>query len=308
MFRRTFSSALIFAAMSAAAGQALAQTPVATPAAPLAVAPTSNLAPELAALRETFAAGVPAKYQVVLTPELQAAQDAAIRSYPEVQALTAPEFLVVVNRHAKAQSLSVVLTDGKTIEYIGSAKVSTGDLKRKKHFHTPIGLFENKREFGNYRAEGTKNENGIRGYGKKGMRVFDFGWQESVGSWGRGDPAQIRLQMHATDPDILESKLGNPASQGCVRIQAGVNTFIDQYGVMDKNYGPTATDAPGWVLSKSKKMNKYDGRYMIVMEHAPAPVVTPTTATPAAQAASTPTTGAAPAASVGTTPAATAAR
>lgn len=284
MFRRTFTSALIFSAFAVTAGQALALE-----------------APELSTLRETFAASVPDKYKVVLTPELQAAQDAAIKSYPEVQALTAPEFLVVVNRHAKAQNLSVVLTDGKTIEYIGSAKVSTGDLKRKKHFHTPIGLFENKREYGNYRAEGTKNENGIRGYGKKGMRVFDFGWQDSIGSWGNNAPAQIRLQMHATDPDVLEAKLGNPASQGCVRIQAGVNAFIDQYGVMDKNYVASATDAPGWVLSKSKKLDKYDGRYMIVMEQAPAVVVVPTTAATTAAPAQN-----APVASVGTTPAAVA--
>lgn len=278
MFRRTFSSALLFAAASVVSNQAMAIE-----------------VPELPSLRETFSASVPAKYQVVLTPELQMAQNAAIKSYPEIQALTAPEFVVVINRHHKAQSLSVVLTDGKTIEYIGSAKVSTGDLNRKKHFATPIGLFENKREFGNYRAEGTKNENGVRGYGKKGMRVFDFGWQDSVASWGGRGPASIRLQMHATDPDVLEARLGMPASQGCVRIQSGVNAFIDQYGVMDKNYVPSATDAPGWVLSKVKKLDKYDGRYMIVMEQAPAAVV----AAPSVQPSTTAT---APVASVGTTP------
>lgn len=283
MHRRHFSSALLFVAMTGFTGTALAMD-----------------IPELSALREVFSTGVPEKYQVALTPELQAAQDAAILSYPEIQALMAPEFVVVVNRHAKTQSMSVVLTDGKTIEYIGSSKVSTGDLNRKKHFHTPIGLFENKREFGNFRAEGTKNDNGIRGYGKKGMRVFDFGWQESVGSWGKRAPAQIRLLMHATDPDVLEPRLGVPASQGCVRIQAGVNTFIDEYGVMDKNYVPSATAAPGWVLSKAKKLDKYDGRYMIVMEQAPAPVVAASPATPP-----TVSTGPLPVASVGTQPAPT---
>lgn len=287
MLFRTLSCALMVATLSVASAQAFALE-----------------APELPILRETFASTVPTKYQIALTPELQAAQNAAIKSYPEVQALTAPEFLVVVNRHPKAQSLSIVVTDGKTVEYIGSAKVSTGDLKRKKHFSTPLGLFENKREFGNYRAEGTKNENGVRGYGKKGMRVYDFGWQESTASWGAGLPAQIRLQMHATDPDVLEARLGAPASQGCVRIQTSVNTFIDQYGVMDKNYVPSATDAPGWVLSKTKKLDKYDGRYMIVMEHAPTAIVVPTlqTLTTVPQMLLKAPTANALVASVGTTP------
>ena len=281
MFRRTFSSALAFSVISAFTGQAFAFD-----------------APELSMLRETFSAGVPMQYQIALTPEMQAAQDAAIKSYPEVQALVAPEFLVVVNRHAKVQSMSVVLTDGKIIHYIGSAKVSTGDLNRKKYFATPIGLFENKREYGNYRAQGTKNENGIRGFGKKGMRVFDFGWQDSVASWGARGPASIRLLIHATDPDVLEARLGATASQGCVRIQTGVNVFLDEYGVLDKNYLPSATDAPGWVLSKKKKFDKYEGRYMIVMEQAPA-IVAPVVQTPA-----TVSTRTAPVASVGTTPAA----
>ena len=35
-----------------------------------------------------------------------------------------------------------------------------------------------------FRAEGTFNDNGIRGYGRKGMRVFDFGWVVSERGWG----------------------------------------------------------------------------------------------------------------------------
>ena len=288
MFRRTFSSALVFSTMSAFTGHAFAFD-----------------APELSILREKFSASVPSQYQVALTPEMQAAQDAAIRSYPEVQALMAPEFLVVVNRHAKVQSMSVVLTDGKIIHYVGSAKVSTGDLNRKKYFATPIGLFENKREYGNYRAQGTKNENGIRGFGRKGMRVFDFGWQDSVASWGARSPASIRLLIHATDPDVLEARLGATASQGCVRIQTGVNVFLDEYGVLDKNYLATDTTAAGWVLSKTKKFNKYDGRFMIVMEQAPTAMVAPTMQAPSLAPTAAPTTlpmGTAPTPSIGTTP------
>ncbi len=33
---------------------------------------------------------------------------------------------------------------------------------------------------GDFRAEGTKNELGIRSCGNKGMRVYDFGWQQAV--------------------------------------------------------------------------------------------------------------------------------
>ena len=266
MRRRSFSSVLVLNAFLGFSGHALAMD-----------------VPELSGIREVFSAAVPAQYQVVLTPEMQAAETAAIKSYPEVQALQAPEFLVVVNRHPNVQSMSVVITDGKAVEFIGSAKVSTGHLNRKLYFQTPVGIFENKREFGNYRAEGTKNENGVRGLGRKGMRVFDFGWQDSVASWGARGNASIRLQMHATDPDLLESRLGTPASKGCVRIQTGVNAFIDQYGVLDKNYVGSDTEAPGWVVSKIKKMDKYDGRYMVVMEQAPAAVVPVPTASATAQ-------------------------
>ncbi len=236
--------------------------------------------PELASMRTDFAELVPPQYQVELTPEIQEAMSTAILSYPEVQALTTPEFLVVVNRHPDAQSMSVVVTDGQSVEYVGSAKTSTGHLNRKGYFQTPIGIFENKREFGNYRAQGTKNNNGVRGLGKKGMRVFDFGWQDSIASWGTRGPASIRLQMHATDPDLLEQRLGSPASKGCVRIQTGVNTFIDTYGVLDKHYTGSDTEEPGWVLSKAKKMSKYDGRYMVVMEQGPAALSATVATTP----------------------------
>ena len=48
-----------------------------------------------------------------------------------------------------------------------------------------------------------------------------------------------------------------------------MNTFIDTYGVLDKHYTGSDTEEPGWVLSKAKKMSKYDGRYMVVMEQGP---------------------------------------
>ncbi len=91
-----------------------------------------------------------------------------------------------------------------------------------------------------WRAEGTFNENDIRGLGVKGMGVWDFGWQTATKGWGTGESGDIRLLLHATDPDYLERPIGQPASKGCVRIPAAMNRFLDQYGVLDADYERTA--------------------------------------------------------------------
>ena len=213
----------------------------------------------------TFFNSVPEKFQVALPTQVLDETIKQLKAYPQIQALTAPEFVVVANRNPKLQTISIFLTDATTPHYIGSAKISTGAAQRKEYFITPVGIFENKREHGNYRAEGTKNENGVRGLGIKGMRVFDFGWQDSIAGWGAQGPAKIRLQMHATDPALLEQRLGTPASKGCVRIPTDVNKFIDVYGVLDQNY----KDAPAWMTSKDKQTSPYDGRYMVVVDIAP---------------------------------------
>lgn len=215
--------------------------------------------------RAQFSAEVDPKFQAKQPGSLLSSQAQSLLSEPAIQALSSPEFVVVVNRHPKSQTVSIFLTDGQSADFIGSSRVSTGVSNRKEHFFTPTGLFENKTEFGNYRAEGTKNENGVRGLGSKGMRVFDFGWQESTAGWGRQHSAQIRLQMHGTDPDLLERRLGSPASKGCVRIHHDVNRFIDENGVLDQHYAAK----PSWVLSKNKKKSPYDGRFMLVVDMPP---------------------------------------
>lgn len=220
---------------------------------------------DAAAYRSQFAAQVDPKFQQGQAAAMLEAQAQALLAEPAIQALASPEFAVVVNRHPKSQTVSIFLTDGQSADFIGSSRVSTGVANRKEYFFTPLGLFENKAEFGNYRAEGTKNENGVRGLGSKGMRVFDFGWQESHAGWGSRHPAQIRLQMHGTDPDILERRLGAPASKGCVRIHHDVNRFIDENGVLDQHYSAKQS----WVLSKKKKASPYDGRFMLVVEMPP---------------------------------------
>src|SRR5262249_57220491 len=59
---------------------------------------------------------------------------------------------------------------------------------------------------------------------------------------GRTDrrTAVIGLLLHATDPDFLEQRLGRPASQGCVRVPAAMNRFLDRHGVLDASYEQAA--------------------------------------------------------------------
>lgn len=209
---------------------------------------------------------ISSKFKRDLAPNLAKIEVETVQKTPEILALTSPEFISVVNRNPQGQTLSIYIADAKSIELIGTSKISSGAPNRKEYFFTPVGVFENKTEFGNYRAEGTKNENGVRGLGVAGMRVFDFGWQESNAGWGNHFPAKIRLQMHATDPDLLEQRLGTQASKGCVRVQQTVNKFIDEFGVLDKHYSKKGS----WVLSKKKRSNPFEGRYMIVVDYTPA--------------------------------------
>ena len=75
------------------------------------------------------------------------------------------------------------------------------------------------------------------------MRVWDFGWQPAERGWKvEPDLVDIRLLMHATDPDYLEQRLGRPASQGCIRVPAAMNRFLDMHGVLDADYERAARD------------------------------------------------------------------
>ena len=46
----------------------------------------------------------------------------------------------------------------------------------------------------------------------------------------------MRLQMHATDRDRLEPRLGRRESKGCIRIPASLSVWFDRYGVLDAAY------------------------------------------------------------------------
>jgi hypothetical protein len=101
------------------------------------------------------------------------------------------------------------------------------------------------------------------------MRVFDFGWQQAVRGWGRGGESTMRLQMHATDPDFLENRLGTVQSRGCIRIPASLNVFIDHYGVLDGDYESALAEGKTlWVLPKTRAATDWSGRFLVVVDTA----------------------------------------
>lgn len=156
-----------------------------------------------------------------------------------------PQLLVVINRNPAVQQMRIVLAvPGGAWQSLGGSRVSTGQANRRGYFITPTGVFLHSDAIVDWRAEGTFNEQHIRGLGLKGMRVWDFGWQQAEAGWGAGDEGNIRLLLHATDPDYLEQRLGRAASKGCVRIPAAMNRFLDRHGVLDVDYERAAeTDA-----------------------------------------------------------------
>lgn len=155
--------------------------------------------------------------------------------------LDRPQLVVVVDRNPKIQQMRILLarSEGAWMD-LGGTKVSTGQTGRRDYYITPIGVFLHTDAILDWRAEGTFNENHIRGLGVKGMRVWDFGWQNATKGWGAGETGDIRLLLHATDPEYLERRIGHPASKGCVRIPAAMNRFLDRHGVLDADYERTA--------------------------------------------------------------------
>ncbi|WP_010510118.1 L,D-transpeptidase [Komagataeibacter europaeus] len=146
------------------------------------------------------------------------------------------QVMLVVDRAPRVQLMWIVLATpaAHRLTPLGMVPVSTGLPGRKEHFRTPAGIFINDGQIYGYRAQGTKNEHGIRGNGEKGMRVWDFGWQTTE-DWRRKDAvAVVRLEMHATDPTFLEPRLGRADSEGCIRIPARINSFIDRHGLLDR--------------------------------------------------------------------------
>jgi hypothetical protein len=178
------------------------------------------------------------------------------------------QFVLLVDRSALIQAVMLYWkSDDGMFHFIGASPVSTGKPGQFEHFVTPTGVFEHSVDNPDFRAEGTLNEFGIRGYGRKGMRIYDFGWVQAPKGWGDHTESVMRLQMHATDPDILEPRLGNALSKGCIRIPAKLNTFIDRYGLIDAGYEEVMAEGKSlWVLLPDREPTPWPGRYLVVVE------------------------------------------
>lgn len=184
-------------------------------------------------------------------------------------AVPKPGLLVVVDRDPVVQGLVVIMArDDAPWTVVGGAAVSTGKPGARHHFLTPVGVFPNTADILGFRAQGTRNENGIRGYGARGMRVWDLGWQGADRGDGRVVPGGMRLAMHATDPDRLEARLGSRASQGCVRLSGPLNLFLDRHGIIDRLQEEAAvTDRRFAALLRSDRTpSPYAGTSLVVVD------------------------------------------
>jgi lipoprotein-anchoring transpeptidase ErfK/SrfK len=184
------------------------------------------------------------------------------------------QLLVVADRNPDVQQMRIVLArpDGAW-ESLGGAKISTGQMGRRDYYLTPTGVFLHTDLILDWRAEGTFNAQHIRGLGRKGMRVWDFGWQRAARGWGTGEEGDIRLLLHATDPDYLEKRLGRPASKGCVRIPAPMNWFLDRHGILDADYERAAKDDPRFeaLLPADRTPTPLAGHALVVVDSGEAP-------------------------------------
>ena len=200
---------------------------------------------EVLRLRGAFDAEVP--HAVPRTPARDADWVALARAEAAMGGFAPdrPQLVVVVDRSPRVQGLAVLMAmPDDVFNETATTDISTGSTGRYDHYVTPRGVFHITGAILGYRAEGTVNGYGIRGLGGKGMRVWDFGWQRARKGWaeevGKPDSTLIRLEMHATDPDKLEQRIGQPASQGCIRIPTVMNRFLDLHGVLDVEYEQAA--------------------------------------------------------------------
>jgi hypothetical protein len=268
--RRAFAVVAVALLVGAAVGTAAAAAPASAPrgavditAAEAAAGPSSP--GELAAV---YRQAVDRRLEVPAA-EAQRYAHLAEQALAQAQArLDGAQYVAVVDRDSRVQALLLFWRSAAGgWQLVGASPVSTGLPGSFDHFETPLGVFDHAPANMDFRAEGTFNENGIRGYGVAGMRVFDFGWQRVPKGWGDHAVIDMRLQMHATDPDRLERRLGSRASKGCIRIPARLNRLLDHYGVLDAEY--EALVAQGrelWVLQETREPVADAGRYLVVVD------------------------------------------
>mgnify|MGYP001611498724 CR=1 FL=1 len=192
---------------------------------------------------------------------LRQAEDAIRQSR---EGLDSSQFFLLVDRNHFAQKAFLAFYDEveRKVTLIGGDKASTGDPKRRGHFETPTGVFENKPANMSYRALGTRNKLGWRGFGAKGSRVWDLGWQRTVKP--HGEPMDIRMLVHATDPGQGEQRLGTIQSKGCIRITGRFNRFLDYYGALDQAYEENAKAK--YVLLAKRETVPFAGKFVVVVD------------------------------------------
>lgn len=181
------------------------------------------------------------------------------------------QYLVMLDRDPKVQALFLYWlerqTSGDQLHFIGASPASSGKPGEYDNFITPQGVFAHSLENPDFRAEGSRNKLGIQGFGAKGLRVYDFGWALGERGWGNGGFSQMRLLMHATDPQQLEHHLGEPMSKGCIRIPASLVTFIDRHGILDADYEQSmASGKKLWVMRTDRKPTPWSGRYLVIVD------------------------------------------
>ena len=212
----------------------------------------------------------------LLQPSGRVVADTAMRATTMLsatgQTIDKPQLVIVVDRNPAVQTMVLMLArpgGAQGWRAIGAAHVSTGQARRKDYYFTPVGVFPHTDAILDFRAAGTRNEHHVRGLGTAGMRVWDFGWQWALKGWHTdGAGGDIRLQMHATDPDLLERRLGRPASEGCVRLSSTMNRFLDRHGVLDADYERVATTDVRYsaLLSPQRTPTTLAGRLLIVID------------------------------------------
>jgi hypothetical protein len=189
--------------------------------------------------------------------------------------LSMSQYFVYADRNPSTQLIILAFfdADGQHVVLLGADFISSGKLRPgEDSFITPVGVFEHRPENWGYRAEGSKNSKGWRGLGARGSRVWDFGYQQAPRQFRQGVyDSQMRLLMHATDPDQGEPRLGGPDSKGCVRVSAAANAFLDRRSILDRHYEQIAREEnkrDRWLLLPDRSPVSRPGSYLVVGDSA----------------------------------------
>lgn len=231
---------------------------------------TADINVEVARLRAALMRENPAAIPASITSEQAWATRTRAALETSGIAIDKPQLVVVVDRNPLVQQLAILVASPDGVSaLIGSSMVSTGQSGRRGYFQSPTGVFPHTDAILDYRADGTFNANHIRGLGARGMRVWDFGWQQAPKGWLiDGEKGEMRLLLHATDPDVLERRLGRPASMGCVRVSAAMNRFLDRHGVLDADYEKAAAEDRAYaaVLRSDRAPSPLAGRTLVIID------------------------------------------